>query len=258
VAIFSLVVVLACLIAILLFVVRAGRPRSGATTRWRAIADYATPKSIGGLIGGGVATLAIGSVVPSASAGAVGSGLGILLALLSARSVKRLRNGVLGLCGVVGITGTAYSFFNGSGCSTTPILLRIALIVFLTTTAVVGALAGIVRGRFTPSSVLALFGVATVINFVASPLGISLLELPWYAWPAALMVALVFGFGAGFAPDFTIAMSGFAIGLAVVGASAAVGSTCNVGSDPSRLILLVSYCAVYAISRTSIKLLTRV
>ena len=88
-----------------------------------------------------------------------------------------------------------------------------------------------------------------MVTFLASPFGVSLLELPWGAWILALGSAIIFGLIAGLAPDLVIGLAAVAIAFASIAVGATIGTACSVGGQPDDLGVLVGYAAGYLITR---------
>jgi hypothetical protein len=255
------VLLLVCVVAIVAGVVRRSRgPRPG-DGGVAALGRYRAPSRTGGLVAGLVAACATASGVsalgPAAPvAAATGAAVGILVAVVVGLRMPRLLGGVVGALGIVGIAGAASALLAPS-CSPVPAWARVLALVVIAIAAAAGIVLRLLTGSFRPQSVLAVFGSARVVTFLASPFGVSLIELPVPTWVLCVGAAAVFGILAGLAPDFVIGVTALAISLASIAVAATLGTPCSTGAGMDDGLALVGFLVGYGAVRGVAGLLGR-
>lgn len=249
---FALLLVLACVVGILLFMTGVLRARSRPAATLGGFASYHGPRQSTGVLGGLVGAVAVASAGSVVGAGSVspavlGSILGVMFAVLRVTGAHRVFGWMLALCGLIGLGAAAIGLFASAGCSPITIPVRIAVLVLLAGCVVLGAVGAAVRARLRVRSVLAVFGAVRIVTFLASPLGISLVQLPWIAWAVAFGAAALFGFAAWMAPDFVIGTTALALSIGAIVAAATLGSPCSTGGDPAELLVVVAYLVAFGL-----------
>ena len=249
--ILAALLVLVCLIGILFVVVGAVRPkRGGAKSMW-GLGRYATPGTSGGLVAGLVAAVALNTFAQSFGADAAAAGtLGVLAGGLFAALPRSLRDLAVSVAGAFGVIGLVVGYFTVKQCAAVSPWLTVAAMVVVLIAASIGGSVSFARGRSKITSVLGLFSALSVVKFLSSPLGISLLDLPGYGWIVSAVAAVIFGWAAGFAPNVVIAVAALAIAVTSLGIETMFGDTCEGGVHAENLAVVVCFVVVYLIVRS--------
>lgn len=248
------VVVLVVLVAVLLFIVKGARRPAAAGTGGGRLAAYSSPGGVGGIVSGLVAALAASGVVNGVGVGAGGAAttgalVGILFAVLSRFGPERATGITLGAFGGIGVVGGIVAFYSAGSCSVVPASARVATTMVIAVSAGVGIAIRVISGRFQPRSLLGVFGAFRVVTFLASPVGVSLVQLPLAAFFVSIIAAFLFGFAAGVAPDHVIGLTALAVSIATLSIAATVGTPCSAGAQPGDVLVLAGFLVCYLLVR---------
>lgn len=254
-------VLILVVVASLLFVVRGSRVGKPAL-RTSDLASYQAPSKVGGLVSGLVAAVAasgaanLGQLGTGTSVG-VGASVGVAFAIIAAIGSTTVLGIATAGFALLGAGGAVASLMLGASCSTVDTGTRAITLVILAATASVGIFAAIVTGRFHLRSLLAVVGSVRVLMFIASPMGVALVDLPLAAWLVACTAAALFGWLAGIAPDFSMGICALVVGLTALAASASFGTPCSVGGNPGDFLTVAGFIACYALCRVVLRALVR-
>jgi hypothetical protein len=248
--IIGLVFILAALIGIIwtMFGTRAPSPDTPPISR------------LGALLCGLLAAAALGSSVQSAAPGwpsglASGTGVGILFAfatLLPANWKSVAIDGLALVFGVTGVVVTVSIYFQPLlSCTPADVGQRAFGFLAIAVALVVGGAFAWTKGIFRLSklgpTLLAVFGALEIVEFLSSPLGVSLVVLGIAGWLVALVAALALGFAASIWPNLVIGLGAamVAIGSVIGTVSGSATNLCLPGSDVSGLAPLIGFAGLY-------------
>ncbi len=235
------------LVSIIIFMVRNPTPS----------ADKAVIPKTSVFINGLLAAVAVGLVVENvAPTWIVGVAIGALVAFLYAMlsrtgSDNSLAIGALsGLFGAVGLFITIGSYFSSpSGCAPADIGQRVLGLVLVCVAFLVGAALAGSRSLFRVDkigpAILATFGALEIVQFLSSPLGVSLVDLGVTGWVVSLVAALAVGFAAPIWPELVIGVASLTVIVASVLGSVVGSATCLPGPDVTALAPIIGFVAVY-------------
>lgn len=254
--------VLVVVVASLLFIVRGARGVGGAARGRSGLLAYRSPSTAGGAVSGVVAAVMASSAANLAQLGGatsvtIGAMVGVLFAILATIQSSLLLAIATAGFALLGAGAAVTGLFGGASCSTVDLNVRIVALVILGGTAAIGIFAAIATGRFHLRSLLAVVGAVRVVMFLASPLGVSIVDLPAAAWIVACIGAALFGWLAGIAPDFSMGLCALVVGITALAASAAYGSPCTTGGDPGDLLTMAGFIACYALCRGLLRAVVR-
>lgn len=203
-------------------------------------------------LGAGVQQIA-GGWASGITSGAV---TGILFALLTGTESWResAMDVISGLLGALGIIVSIAALFSPQGqCTPADIGQRVLTFALVATALVVGAVVAWFGGHFRAAKlgrmVLAAFGALAVVEFLSSPLGVSLMQLGATGWVISLVAALALGFAASIWPEFTIAVAAVAVAVASVTGAVAGSASCLPGPDLSGLSPIIGFVVLYFVAR---------
>jgi hypothetical protein len=107
--------------------------------------------------------------------------------------------------------------------------------------------AGVFRLSRLGPTLLAVFGAIVIVEFLSSPLGVSLAVLGFNGWLVAIVAAIALGFAASIWPNLVIGLGGamVAVGSVIGTVSGSANQLCLPGPDISGLAPLVAFIALY-------------
>lgn len=240
--------VLAVLVGILLLMVPGMRRAGYAPKTAVGLAGVLGPDDALGFPSGIVATLALiqglqlASRPPTAAfvvAGIVCAGLAV-----GPRLLARI---AFSFIGAVGIFASVVQLVGDGGCTGVPLVWTLLGIAALAASAILGALGMLRKARRPRVGLLELFAVVEILSFLASPLGVSLLNLgTWQGW-VVIAAAVVFGFLASVAPRMVVGLAAVAVGVASLGMGALVGNACGPSAGGGGLLGLLVFIVAYVV-----------
>ena len=206
----------------------------GGMGRLRGRKAFSFEPGDGSALAGGllIALSASGLLAPLGIGGGVvtGASLGILFAVLRLLG-KRVYEFAAAVLAVVGSLALLQRFFTGVGeCTSAADGTRGVPFIVLLLLALGGALAGTFLGGFKPTAILAAFGAAEVLVFLASPLGVDLSDIGPIGWIVAGASAALLGFGGALKPDWVIGFAALGVGAATLAVSIGFGTPCEAHS----------------------------
>lgn len=242
--------VLIGLVGIMLLMVPGMRRWGHVPKTTAGLAGVLSPDSVRGFPGGIVAALALiqglGEFDSSPTAGYV-------IAALVCAVLANLRGLLAGIAfevfGAIGILASVASLVRDGTCTGQSLASTFIGIAVLALCALLGAVGMLFTGRRPGISLLSMFAVIEVLAFLASPLGVSLLNLQqWQGW-AVVGAAMVFGFLASIAPAMVVGLAAVAVGVTTLGMGALVGTACGTANGADGLIGLLVFVIAYVILR---------
>lgn len=235
------VVVIACLVGILWFILGSMRSGHGAAKTLKGLNRYGEPQPWATAMLGGLAVAAIATTIS-------GPGIvyaGVALGVGAACGMGDRKDGVVqhaaGLVGALAALCASYRFVAGSGSG---LWLNLILVIGL---GVLFLLLGVFRRR--PYQGLAWFAVVDIMAFLLSPLGGSLLDLPDLAAYGSLGLAMVVTVGLALVAEALLNLFAAAVALASV-AMAAFGWTPDLTAQLTYVALaLVAFAPIALVRR---------
>lgn len=256
----GIAVALVAVVVILFLVTGAARPSHGASRTLPAMNGYRAPRTAGGWVSGFVAAIAFAGYAPilggNLSAATIGSLVGVGFAIVTSVNSATLTRIVLRIAGMVGVPPALFALIAADSCSSYPVVWRLVVGAVLALAGAVGFITSFSRGAGSLHSPLAMFGALRIIGFLASPLGVFVLDLPWYAWLLAPVLAAVLGFLAGWSPDFVIGLTAITVTLSSISVLAFVGAPCG-GTSVDEFVVLIGFAVGYFIVRSVAKVVAR-
>lgn len=247
--ILSAVLVIVTLGAIIGMMFRTRRPSADVAVRHRG---GALPH---GLLAAVALGLAVEGVAPGWSPGLItGAIVALLYAMLGAAADSSslpiaVLSAVLGAVGLIATVGGYVSLVGQ--CTPTELWLRFAVILVVAGAMAVGILLSWVRSLLARpaagSAVLAAFGALEIVEFLASPLGASLVDIGALGWVVGLTTAVAIGFAVSIWPELVIIVAGVAVVVAGLAGSIAGNATCLAGPEFSGLAPVIGFLAVYLV-----------
>lgn len=226
----ELLLVFAAVVGVLAIMVPRLR-RGPAARSVASLSRYRSPDSLRGYMAGMLATLAAASFctamgMVTATSASVGALVAVVWVVVQRRDFW---SGVfLGATGVLGIIGSVAGFLADAQCGGgAPLPARLACVVVLGVAASLGVVVAGMTGRFHGSGALASFAALEILIFLATPLGVSVLDTSGFGVAISLVIAALFGFFAFLAPRVVIGLGAVAVGVASAAAAAAVGVACG-------------------------------
>jgi len=254
----ALLLLLVCLTGVMFFIVGAPRPGGAG----RGLAGRPAPGGMGGIVSGLVAAVAGSGVAAALDLGLSASLLmglltGVLFAVLAVIGSADLRNVALGVYGAAGLATAVLALVTEASCSPVPAGLRVIAAVLLGGLAAAGIIVRALSGRFRPQSILGVFGAVKVVTFLASPFGVSVLELPVAAWVVVIVAAAGFGLAAAAAPDLVIGLTALAVSFSTIVAAGTIGTPCGTSGNPDDLAVLLGFVAAYLVAGGAVRAVGR-
>jgi hypothetical protein len=224
--------------------------------RRRGLRD-AGPDGTGWFAAGLVSAFAVASLAPTGPAGiAAGAIVGIVFAVLAVLDATRIRSVVVGVLGAAGTVAVVPRLI-ADDCSPLPWYVRLGAVLFVATSAGIGLVAATLAGRLSGRSGLALFGAIEIVALLASPYGVSIVELGAAATIVACVVAALLGAAAAFAPGAVIGFAAFALTAASLVVSVTIGGPCDTRGSADGLVLPIAFTIAFALVRGVGRMLRR-
>lgn len=248
--IIGVVVILAALVGIIWMMVGTKDPST----------DTPPISRRGTFLSGLLAAAALGVAVQGVANG-WGSGLisgacvGVLFAVVTLLPGDWKYTTVDGLALVFGVTGlivTVGAYFQPQlSCTPADVGQRALGFVAVAVALVVGGALSWWKGIFSLSklgaTLLAVFGALEIVEFLSSPLGVSLVDLGVAGWVVALVAALALGFAASIWPNLVIGLGSamVAVGSVIGAVSGSANKLCMPGPDILGLAPLIGFAGLY-------------
>jgi hypothetical protein len=249
-------VLLAVLVAAILFMVRGAAPAGGGSGTSR-LRRYSPVSSLGPFFSGLLAAIALGASLMGLSHNwSVGVLVGILIALLFfilrytgqlQESAVSLLSNIFGALGLIILFGQILDR-NAPECTVIPVGQRVIVSLIVVVVILLGGTLAWGRGLLHRPSLLSLFGALKMALFFSTPYGVSLLDLGWPGWTVSLVAALLFGFVAGVSPSFTIGFTGAVVTLSALLLTVSAGTACSAGPHFDDLAPAAGFIGLYAVA----------
>lgn len=242
------VLVLVAMIGIMLLMVPGMRRWGHVPKTSVGLAGLLDPESARGFPRGIVGTIALIAGLEHFDGVGVG---GYVVAGLLCAALAAARGVVAAIAfqvfGGIGLLAGVAAIVRDDSCTGLPLQWRIAGIVVLALCAALGATGMLLSGRRPKLSLLSVFAATEVLAFLASPLGVSLLnDATWQGW-MVVGAAIAFGLLASVAPVAVIGLAAVAASVATLGMSALVGSACGAASDPAGIVGILVFIVAYVL-----------
>lgn len=246
--------VLACLLAILLFMMRGTANLGGSGLRLSSVSAEDTP----GWVEVAVGLMAVAAVWAPKGGGAasLGATIGVLCAVAVVNPVLRqVRVAVLSVVGVVASFSSVAIAVGGSACAE-PSAGRWLLLILTIGAFVAGSLLGLLRSRQgLLGAGLGLFAVVELGALATSPLGQDLAPTPRVV---TLAIVVIIGFLTGLAPAIMLVVVGLSVSVAALYSSMLTTTGCGFDGTPPQATVVISGFVVYWLILTGAgRILTR-
>jgi len=223
-------------------------PRMRPSVSGGGIGDYRQPGKGAGLAAGLMGAIGVSTLLNAGGASAtngvvIGASYGI--ATIVATRVSKTVAGMLATTGTgLGILGTAYTFVFVPACDWVQPIERIGAVLVVVVFSLIGVAVTVFDGQGRWMGVPAAFTAMSIVLFVASPFGVSMLDLPAAAWVVTIVAAVGLGVGAVLAPGLVVGLGGVAVAVTKLLTSAFIGTECLPGAHPEDLGTIVGFTVV--------------